>query len=166
MARVSDLNCVILIGNLTRDAEMSFMNTGNAVVNFSIAINRSKKDGDQWVSEANYFDVAYFGKPAEAVKPYLTKGKKIAVQGSLKQDRWEKDGQKFSKVRIIADSVQLVGGRSDGEDMSSSGGYQSRPSFTQRPQAASMPQNDFYDGSAGPESFGGDNGGFSEDIPF
>lgn len=170
MARVSDLNCVTIIGNLTRDAELTYFSNGNAVANFSIAVNRSKKEGELWVSEANYFDVAYFGKPAEAVKPYLTKGKKVAVQGSLKQDRWEKDGVKSSKVRIIADTVQLVGGRSEGEDSQSSGGFQSHSSFAPRP-AVQPSQNDFYgsgssDESYGGESFGGSNGGFSEDIPF
>ena len=166
MARVSDLNCVILVGNLTRDAEMSYMPSGNAVVNFSLAINRSKKEGDQWVSEANYFDVAYFGKPAEAVKPYLTKGKKIAVQGSLKQDRWEKDGQKFSKVRIVADSVQLLGGRSDSDDSSSFGGYQGNSSFAPRTSSPQSQDSDYYGQSSGADTFGGDAGAFTEDIPF
>lgn len=163
MASVSDINCVILIGNLTRDAEMSYMPNGNAVVNFSIAINRSKKEGEQWVSEANYFDVAYFGKPAEAVKPYLSKGKKVAVQGSLKQDRWEKDGQKFSKVRIIADAVRLVGGRDEGAP---AGGYQGNSSFSPRPAASAPQGNDFYGQGSGADTFGGDAGSFTEDIPF
>ena len=137
MAAITDLNTVAIIGNLTRDAELSYFGNGNAVVKFSIAVNRSRKEGDQWVSEANYFDVSYFGKPAEAVKPFLTKGKKIAVQGSLKQDRWEKDGQKFSKVSIIANIVELLGGRVDSGasyqgnssyDNGNSGGYQQRVS--------------------------------------
>ena len=162
MASVSDINCVILIGNLTRDAEMSYMPSGNAVVNFSLAINRSKKEGDQWVSEVNYFDVAYFGKPAEGVKPYLTKGKKVAVQGSLKQDRWETDGQKFSKVRIVADTVRLMGGR-DGSDGQSSGGYQN--SFSQSPSGSAAQQNSYYSQPSS-ETFGGDGGAFTEDIPF
>ena len=103
----SDINSVVIVGRLTRDAELRYLNSGTAVASISIAVNRSKKDGDQWISEANFFDVSYFGKGAEGIKPYLTKGTQIAVQGSLRQDRWEKDGQKFSRVNILADSVEL-----------------------------------------------------------
>ncbi|MBR1912614.1 MAG: single-stranded DNA-binding protein [Treponema sp.] len=162
----SDLNSVALVGRLTRDAELSYLQSGTAVAAMSVAVNRSRKDGDQWVSEVNYFDVSYFGKPAESLKQYLTKGKQIAVQGSLKQDRWEKDGQKFSKIRIMANSIELLGGRSDAGSSSSyggsagqqmSGGYTPRPS-AQNYQAA--------DSSVSDESFGGDSSGFPEDIPF
>ena len=63
----SDLNMVAMVGRLTRDAELKYLGSGSAVVNLSIAVNRSKKEGDQWISEANFFDVTYFGKGAEAV---------------------------------------------------------------------------------------------------
>lgn len=164
----SDLNSVILVGRLTRDAELSYLQSGTAVAAISIAVNRSRKEGDQWINEVNYFDVSYFGKAAEAVKSYLTKGKQIAVQGSLKQDRWEKDGQKFSKIRIIATSIELLGGRADNGGSSyganPSGGYQQQSGFTPRNTAPSMSHND-YDGMP-EETFGGDGGEFPEDIPF
>lgn len=165
----SDTNSVTLVGRLTRDAELRYSQSGSAVASLSIAVNRSRKQGDQWISEANFFDVSLFGKSAEALKQYLTKGKQIAIQGELKQDRWEKDGQKFSKVQIIANNIQLLGGRSDGGDSSSafqgqsSSGYQSRPSFAPRNNASSQ---DSYNGSDEGQSFGGDNQGFPEDIPF
>lgn len=165
----SDLNNVVLIGRLTRDAELSYMQSGSAVCAISIAVNRSRKEGEQWVSEVNYFDVSYYGKAAEAVKQYLTKGKQIAVQGSLRQDRWEKDGQKFSKVRIVANSVELLGGRSDNAGSSyngagSAGGYQ-QPQNSYTPNPAAQMQNSAY--SMPPEdAFGGDSGDFPEDIPF
>lgn len=157
----SDLNCVALVGRLTRDAELSYTQGGMAVAAIAVAVNRSRKDGDQWVSEVNYFDVSYFGKAAEAVKPYLTKGKQIAIQGALQQSRWEKDGQKFSKIRIIANSVELLGGRTDGGG--STGGYQQKSAYTPRPSADAqmpdaMPQEQ--------DSFGGNGEGFPEDIPF
>ncbi|HBG66120.1 MAG TPA: single-stranded DNA-binding protein [Treponema sp.] len=160
----SDLNSVALVGRLTRDAELSYLPSGMPVAAMSIAVNRSRKENDQWVSEVNYFDISYFSKSAESVKPYLTKGKQIAVQGSLKQDRWEKDGQKFSKVRIMANSVELLGSRSDGGGAGYSGsgapgGYQQRSGY-----AASAPQQE----SAPPEgdAFGGGGQDFPEDIPF
>lgn len=159
----SDINSVVIVGRLTRDAELRYLNSGTAVASISIAVNRSKKDGDQWISEANFFDVSYFGKGAEGIKPYLTKGTQIAVQGSLRQDRWEKDGQKFSRVNILADSVELLGSRSSGSQNNggsdSFGGYQQRASYSQNQSSGGG-----YEPSS--EAFGGDNAGFPEDIPF
>jgi single-strand DNA-binding protein len=110
----NDINHVIIVGRLTRDAEISYLPSGVAVAKISIAVNCSRKNGDQWVEEVSYFDSAIFGKTAENLKSYLSKGKQIGLEGHLKQDRWEKDGQKFSKISVIADNVQLLGGRSDG----------------------------------------------------
>ena len=159
----SDINSVVIVGRLTRDAELRYLNSGTAVASISIAVNRSKKDGDQWISEANFFDVSYFGKGAEGIKPYLTKGTQIAVQGSLRQDRWEKDGQKFSRVNILADSIELLGSRS-----SSSQNNGNSDSFGVYQQRASYSQNQSSGGGYEPssEAFGGDNAGFPEDIPF
>lgn len=167
----SDLNSVILVGRLTRDAELKYLPSGMAVAELSVAINRNKKEGDQWVSEANFFDVSLFGKSAENLKQYLLKGKQIAVQGSLKQDRWEKDGQKFSKVRIMANDIQLLGGRSEngsGGSYSSSygapsGGYQPRNGYSQQGSGQSAGS---YDAGGASEPFGSSNEEFPEDIPF
>lgn len=117
----NDINHVTIVGRLTRDAEISYLPSGAAVAKISIAVNRSRKNGDQWVEEVSYFDSAIFGKTAENLKPYLSKGKQIGLEGHLKQDRWEKDGQKFSRISIIADNVQLLGGRSDGDGSGYSG---------------------------------------------
>lgn len=120
---MTDLNHVVLIGRLTRDLgddERSFGYVGNgqarAIV--SIAVNRSKKSGDEWIDETSYFDITIWGKTAENLKPYLNKGKQICVEGHLKQDRWEKEGQKMSRVTIIADQVQLLGGNKNGSESS------------------------------------------------
>ena len=117
---MTDINSVVLVGRLTRDLgsdERSFgyAPNGQARANISIAVNRSRKNGDQWVDEVNYFDVTIWGKTAENLKPYLNKGKQIAVDGYLKQDRWEKDGQKMSRITIVADNVQLLGGKSEND---------------------------------------------------
>lgn len=106
---MTDLNQVVIVGRLTRDAELKYTNSGLAILDFSIAVNRSKKDGDQWVDEASFFECSMMGKSAESISRYMVKGHQIVVSGSLRQDRWESDGQKRSKVKIHAYAVQLVG---------------------------------------------------------
>ncbi len=110
----NDLNQVVLVGRLTRDAELRFTQTGTAIGRMSIAVNRRKRSGDnQWADEVSYFDVVLWGKIAESLQSYLTKGKQVAVSGELRQSRWEQDGQKRSRVEVVASSVQLLGGRGD-----------------------------------------------------
>ena len=109
---MTDINNVVLVGRLTRDLgtdERSFgyVQSGTARANISIAVNRSRKQGEQWVDETSFFDVTIWGKTAENLKPRLTKGTQIAVSGYLKQDRWEKDGQKQSRVQVVADMVEV-----------------------------------------------------------
>ena len=121
---MTDLNHVIEIGRLTRDiGERDFCYTtgGTARLNLSIAVNRSVKKNGAWTDSVSYFDVTVWGKTAENIKQYLTKGKQIAVEGYLDQQRWEKDGQKYSKVCIIADNVQLLGGKNEGAPQQAQG---------------------------------------------
>lgn len=108
-----DINHVVEIGRLTRDAEVIYTPGGMAVAKFSIAVNRRVKKGQEYVDEANYFDVSVFGKQAENLKQYLTKGKQVCVDGYLKQDRWQDQatGQNRSAVKIIANDIQLLGGK-------------------------------------------------------
>ena len=124
---MTDLNHVVLIGRLTQDIgsdERSFGYVGNgqARANVSIAVNRSKKKGDEWIEEVSYFNITIWGKTAENLKPYLTKGKQICVEGHLHQDRWEHEGKKESRVTIIADQVQLLGGKSEGAGSANNSG--------------------------------------------
>jgi len=114
-----DVNIVVLVGRLTRDAELKYTNSGQAICRFSVAVNRSRKQGDQWVDEASFFDVDYWGKGGEAVNQYLVKGKQVAIEGELRQDKWEQEGQARSKVVIAASNVQLLGG---GQNSSGAGG--------------------------------------------
>jgi single-strand DNA-binding protein len=109
---MTDINSVVLVGRITKDCgsdERSFSYIGNgtakAVVN--IAVNRGVKKGDKWEDETSFFDVTIWGKTAENLKPRLTKGTQITVSGYLKQDRWEKDGQKQSRVQVVADMVEI-----------------------------------------------------------
>lgn len=108
-----DINRIILVGRLTRDCELTYTQSGVALAKISIAVNRRKKNGDQWVEEASFFDITMWGKRGEALSNYLVKGQQIAVDGQLKQDRWEQDGQKRSRVVIEASNIQLLGGKKD-----------------------------------------------------
>lgn len=144
----SDVNCCVLVGRLTRDAELKYTTGGMAFANISIASNRSRKGADgQWADEVSFFDLTLWGKQAESLKQFLVKGKQIAAVGHLKQDRWEKDGQKQSRVSIVAESVELLGGNG--------GGQSHQQSFRPNPQAAQPDYNGM-----------GPGGGFPEDIPF
>ena len=103
---MADINSVVIVGRLTRDAERR----GNGgPLSFSIASSRRVKHGEEWSDEASFFEVTYWHK---SLDQYLTKGKQIAVSGALVQEHWEKDGEKRSKVTILADNVQLLGGGS------------------------------------------------------
>ena len=107
---MADINHVVLVGRLTRDAEIKYTASGQAVCKFSVAVNRRRKNGDQWEDEANYFDVVLWGRQGEALNQYLLKGKSVGVEGELRQDRWQQDGQNRSKVEIVANNIQLLGG--------------------------------------------------------
>ena len=108
-----DLNTVALIGRLAKSAELKYTPKGLAIATFAIAVNRSVKKEDGWKDEASFFECTVFGKQAESLKPYLVKGQQIAINGELKQDRWESDGQTRSKVTVNAENVQLIGGKKD-----------------------------------------------------
>jgi single-strand DNA-binding protein len=107
---VASYNRVIFLGNLTRDPELKYLSNQTAVAEFGIAVNDRVKKGDQWVDEAMFVDVVFFGKPAEVANEYLAKGLPVLIEGRLKLDTWEKDGQKRSKHKVIGDKLQLVGG--------------------------------------------------------
>jgi single-strand DNA-binding protein len=107
-----DLNAIAVIGRMTKDiaeGDFGYIPSGKAKLNISIAVN----DGYGENKTVSYFDVTIWGKPAETLKQYLGKGKQVAIEGRLKQDRWEKDGQKRSRVYIIANNVQLLGGNTE-----------------------------------------------------
>ena len=109
-----DIMRVIGIARLTRDAELKYLGSGTAVLKFSIAVNSRKKQGDEWVDEASFYDCVLYGKGGESVNQYMTKGKQVAIDGRLHQARWESEGQTRSKVEIVIDNVQLLGGKSEG----------------------------------------------------
>jgi single-strand DNA-binding protein len=146
---MADINRAILVGRLTRDAELKYTSGGTAVSRFGLAINRRRKVGDQWEDEPNFFDIVVWGRTAESLNQYLVKGKQIGVDGELRQNRWEQDGQKRSRVEIHANNIQLLGSRGD------SGGGAPRSQGAASQGAASQGE--------GGSSYTDD---FEDDIPF
>ncbi len=157
----NDTNIVVLVGRLTRESELRFTNSGTAVGRFSLAVNRMKRSGDQREEEVSFFDITVWGKQAEVLNPYLTKGRQVCVQGELRQNRWEQDGQSRSRIEVVANNIQLLGGSSGsgsstGTSASRGGQDQGGRSFEQKsPSRAPAPPNGF----PGPEQF-------DDDIPF
>lgn len=122
MAR--SVNQVIMMGNLTRDPELRQTPSGQSVVSFSLALNRSYKDqsGD-WQEATDYIDVVAWGPLAERVSQYMTKGRRCLVQGRLQSRSWEQDGQKRSKVEVLANDVTFLDGRGEGGEGSGAGSF-------------------------------------------
>ncbi len=115
---MSSYNRVILMGNLTRDPEVRYANNGTAVCRIGLAVNRRFKDSQtgDWREEATFIDVTMFGKRGEAFAKYHTKGRTAFIEGSLRLDTWEdkQSGQKRSKLYVVGDEWQFVGGREGG----------------------------------------------------
>ena len=112
---MASYNRVILVGNLTRDPELRYIPSGTAVSDIGLAVNDRIKRGDQWVDEATFVDVTLWGRTAEIANEYLSKGSPVLIEGRLKLDRWEKDGQKHSKLKVIGERLQMLGGREGGQ---------------------------------------------------
>lgn len=109
------INQVILMGNLTRDPELRTTPSGQSVCSFSLAVNRSWQGSDGQTQEAvDYFDITAWGKLGELVNQYLGKGRKCLVMGRLSQRSWEQDGQKRSKVEVVANDVTFLDGPGGG----------------------------------------------------
>jgi len=111
---MASFNRVILVGNLTRDPELRYIPSGTAVSDIGLAVNDRVKRGDQWVDETTFVDITLWGRTAEIANEYLSKGSSVLIEGRLKLDRWEKEGQKHSKLKVICDKMQMLGGKEGG----------------------------------------------------
>jgi single-strand DNA-binding protein len=132
----NDLNKWIGIGRLVRDSELKYSSGGTAVCKFSIAVGRRIKKNESWTDETSFVDIVCWGKTGEALNQYLVKGKQVAVEGELHQNRWEQEGQNRSKIEINANNIQLLGG---GDKAQGSTAPQSRPSVRQSANDDSPP---------------------------
>ena len=155
---MTDINRVTLIGRLTRDCEVRYSGGGLAVCRFSIAVNYSRKSGEQWVEEVSYFDMVLFGKQGEAVSKYLLKGKQVGIEGKLQQNRWEQEGKNRSKVEVVVNNVQLLGGNS-------STGQSYRSDVNNAPSAPPSPAESASSGAENSATAGSVES-FEDDIPF
>ena len=106
---MEDINRVTIVGRAAQDADLRYTNGGTAICKVPVAINRRKKVGDEWTDEASYIKVQIWGKTAEGLAPKLTKGTQFAVDGQLRQDRWEQDGESRSEIVVVASVVELLG---------------------------------------------------------
>jgi single-strand DNA-binding protein len=111
---MASFNRVILVGNMTRDPELRYIASGTAVSDIGLAVNDRVKKGDQWVEETTFVDITLWGRTAEIANEYLSKGSPVLIEGRLKLDRWEKDGQKHSKLKVIGERLQMLGARGEG----------------------------------------------------
>jgi single-strand DNA-binding protein len=124
---MANLNKVMLIGNLTRDPEVKYLPKGGPVAEFGLAVNRSYTlDNGEKREETTFVDIVTYNKLAEIVEKYLKKGRSVYVEGRLKLETWDdkQTGQKRSKMRIVGEVMQMLGGRdSAGSGGASEGGY-------------------------------------------
>ncbi|MBX3423815.1 MAG: single-stranded DNA-binding protein [Pirellulaceae bacterium] len=112
---MASYNRVILMGNLTRDIQLRYTPSGTAVTEVGLAVNdRRKNQAGEWVDETTFVDVTFWGKTAEVAGEYLSKGSAVFIEGRLKLDTWEKDGQKHYKLRVVCERMQMLGARQSG----------------------------------------------------
>jgi single-strand DNA-binding protein len=150
---MASFNRVILVGNLTRDPELRYLPSGMAVSDIGLAVNDRFKRNDQWVEEPVFVDVTLWGRTAEVANEYLSKGAPVLIEGRLKLDRWEKDGQKHSKLKVVGEKMQMLGAREGGR-----GGGGRSGSGASRGDEYQPDDFEQYTPAGGPPP--------SEDIPF
>lgn len=154
---MASFNRVILVGNLTRDIDLKYTPSGTAVTDIGLAVNDRVKKNNEWVDETTFVDVTLWGRTAEVAGEYLSKGSPVLIEGRLKLDSWETDGQKRSKLRVVCEKMQMLSGRSGGGGGGGSRG--GRPSYDESEYTGGSD----YDAPSGSSSSGGVS---QDDIPF
>lgn len=153
---MANLNRVLLIGNLTRDPELRVTPKGSSICQFGLAVNRTFKDAaGQQREETTFVDIEAWGRQGEVISKYCTKGRPLFVEGRLRFDSWEDktSGQKRSRLSVVLENFQFIGGRGDEQGQAPSGGSDS-------PERSSPPVRQ----AAPPPPAAGDN--LDEDVPF
>ncbi len=159
---MASYNRVILVGNLTRDPELRYIPSGTPVCELGLAVNdRRKNSSGEWVDETTFVDITLWARQAEVASEYLSKGSPVLIEGRLKYDAWEtNDGQKRSKLRVVGERMQMLGGRAGSSGGSSGSGR--GPSRTQDQYEPTYSEPDdgagHDEGPAGPPA--------QDDIPF
>lgn len=139
------INRVLLTGHLTRDPEVRSTASGMSVLGFGVAVNdRRKNQAGEWEDYPNFIDCTMFGTRAQSVARYLSKGTKVAIEGKLRWNQWEKDGQKRSKIEVIVDDLELMQ-RTDSPRQDAADGYDQQPMMdVPHPKRYTRP-DDIYD---------------------
>lgn len=172
----TNINRVILTGNLTADPDLRSLPSGTAVCKLRIASNTRRKDGQtgEWVDKPNYFDVTVWGRQGENAAQYLSKGRPVAIDGRLEWREWQdQQGNKRQSVEIVADNIQFLGGREEGGGGSYGGGQSYGGNEQQGGGRFSAPQSDLQPDTSdfgpapapSPAPVGGGNAA-DDDIPF
>lgn len=145
---------ITIIGNLGKDVEVRYSQSGMAIANMSIAVSEKVKDGDEWKEHTEWFRVVTFGKTAENCGQYLSKGKKVLVVGRIRQKTYEdKDGVEKRSTELLADQVKFLSPKSEGDEPKASRPATSKPSAAKPKPSASVAPDD--------------GGGFvDDDLPF
>ena len=139
---MASYNRVVLVGNLTRDPEVRYTTGGTAVTDVGMAINRywTDRNTNERREETTFVDVTLWGRQAEVASEYLAKGRPVLIEGRLQMDQWEdsETGQKRSKLKVVGETMQLLGSRGDAK-------RSDRPDTAAAPVANADPAESFYD---------------------
>tara|TARA_B100001750_G_scaffold237612_1_gene242963 strand:+ start:145 stop:618 length:474 start_codon:yes stop_codon:yes gene_type:complete len=145
---MANFNKVILVGNLTRDPELRHIPSGTAVTDLGLAVNRNWTDRNtnQKNEETTFVDITCWGRTAEIACEYLRKGRPVLIEGRLQMDSWDdrETGQKRTKLKVVCDNLQMLGGRGDGNSGGGGGGggyYESAPQSAPSEQPAPVAEN-------------------------
>ena len=151
---MASFNRVILMGNLTRDPELRYIASGTAVTDIGLAVNERRKgpNGD-WIDETTFVDITLWSRNAEIASEYLSKGSPVLIEGRLKLDTWESEGQKRSKLKVVGDKLQLIGTRGEGGGNrgGGEGGYSRSSGSSPQRSSSPPPQDPYYDGGGADE---------------
>ena len=158
---MASYNRGVLVGNLTRDVDLRYTPSQTAVTDIGLAVNDRVKRNNEWVDETTFVDVTLWGRQAEVANEYLSKGAPVLIEGRLKLDTWEQEGQKRSKLRVVGEKMQMLGSRSGGGSGGGQSGGGSRPQSGGQMQPGG--QGDYAGAGYGdvPMSGPGD-----DDVPF
>jgi single-strand DNA-binding protein len=137
---MASFNRAILLGNITRDIEVKYLQSGMAVTELGLAVNdRRKNQQGEWIEETTFVDVTLWGRTAEIAGEYLGKGSPVLIEGRLKLDTWETDGQKRSKLRVVGERMQMIGSKGGGGGQRGGGGGGSSQQYDDGGDYGDMP---------------------------
>ena len=159
---MANLNKVLLIGRLTRDPETRTTPGGATVTTLGLAVNRTytRRDSGEKVEETCFVDVEAWGRTGETIARYMKRGRQIFIEGRLKFDSWERDGQRRSKLSVVCETFQFIDSQNGGQGGGGGGGYQQQQQQQQAPRppanVGATPQDDYATGTNTPD----------DDIPF